>query len=310
MSGYKKISVIVPCFNEEEAAPLFLAETMAVAVAMPTDFEYIFVDDGSADGTLDVLRALAAEHKQVRYIALSRNFGKEAALMAGLEAATGDVMVVMDADLQHPPELLPAMYAAIVDEGFHSAAARRINRKGEPRLRSFFARRFYRFINKISDTQLMDGATDFRMMTRQMVDAVLSMREYHRFSKGLFSWVGFDTKWIEYKNVPRVAGQTKWSFWKLVIYSMDGIVGFSVKPLAIASFMGFLFTFLAFVGAVFLVVRWFMFGDPVQGWVSTVCIILFVGGVQLFTTGILGRYLAKSYMESKGRPIYVVKEKS
>ena len=306
----EKISIVVPCYNEEESAPLFLAEVLAVMAEIPADFEMIFVDDGSSDKTLEVLRAAALEHPEVSYIALSRNFGKEAALLAGLEAATGDYVVVMDADLQHPPSLLPQMYQGIVSEGFDSVAAKRSSRKGEPPVRSFLARRFYKMMNKISDTQMVDGATDFRMMTRQMLDAVLSLKEYNRFSKGLFSWVGFSTKWIDFENIPRAAGKTKWSFWKLFMYSIDGLVSFSVKPLAVSSFMGLLFCLLAFGMLVFIVVRWLMFGDPVQGWASTVSVILFVGGIQLFTTGILGQYLAKSYMESKGRPIYVVKEKS
>ncbi|MCL2752684.1 MAG: glycosyltransferase family 2 protein [Defluviitaleaceae bacterium] len=304
-----KISVVVPCYNEEESAPLFLNEVLAVAYKIPADFEIIFVDDGSKDSTLQVLRSLAGEHPQVRYINFSRNFGKEAAVLAGLEHSTGDYIVVMDADLQHPPVLLPQMYDAIVNEGFDSVAAKRKNRKGEPPIRSFFARRFYRLINRISQTEMMDGATDYRMMTRQMVDAVLSLKEYNRFTKGLFSWVGFNTKWLEYENVPRVAGETKWSFFSLFKYSLEGIISFSVRPLAISSFFGFLFCLLAFVGIAFLIIRWIMFGDPVQGWVSTACIILFVGGVQLFSTGILGQYIAKSYLEVKGRPVYIIKEK-
>ena len=290
--------------------PVFLAQVLAVLAEIPADFELIFVDDGSADNTLDALRTLAAQNANVSYIALSRNFGKEAALLAGLEAAAGDYIVVMDADLQHPPSLLPKMYQGIVGEGFDSVAAKRTSRSGEPPVRSFLARRFYKMMNRISDIEMTDGATDFRMMTRQMLDAVLSLKEYNRFSKGLFSWVGFSTKWVEFENIPRAAGKTKWSFWKLFMYSIDGLVSFSVKPLAVSSFMGLLFCLLAFALLVFIVVRWLMFGDPVQGWASTVCVILFVGGIQLFTTGILGQYLAKTYMESKGRPIYVVKESS
>ena len=300
------ISVVVPCFNEEESIPLFLDRILKVEASMPTvSFELIFIDDGSTDKTLEVLR----KHN-TRYISFSRNFGKEAALLAGLEASTGDYVAVIDADLQHPPELLPQMYAGITQEGYDSVATRRVNRSGEPRLRSFFAKRFYRLVNKISETQMVDGATDYRLMTRQMADAVLSLKEYNRFSKGLFSWVGFTTKWIEYENVPRVAGNTTWSFGSLFLYSLDGITAFSVRPLAIASLFGILFCILAFAGTVFIIVRWLLFGDPVQGWASTICIILFVGGVQLFSTGILGQYLAKSYLETKGRPIYIVKENS
>jgi len=305
----KKISIVAPCFNEQESAPIFCAEVLNVTANLPAEIEIIFIDDGSTDNTLDILRSLEKEHSQVGYIALSRNFGKEAAMLAGLEAATGDYVVIMDADLQHPPSLLPEMYDGIVKEGFDCVAAKRSNRKGESPIRSFFARRFYGLINKISDVEMVDGATDYRLMTRQMVDAVLSLKEYNRFSKGMFGWVGFSTKWLEYENQPRAAGKTKWSFSALMLYSVDGIVSFSVKPLAISSFFGLLFCFLAFLGAVFIIARWLMFGDPVQGWASTICIILFVGGVQLFSTGILGQYLAKSYLETKRRPIYVVKEK-
>ena len=303
-----KISIVVPCHNEQECAPLLLQEVYRATAEISAILEVIFVDDGSTDGTLGVLRGLAEDNPSVFYIALSRNFGKEAAVLAGLEAATGDYIVVMDADLQHPPELLPQMYEGIVIEGFDSVAAKRVDRSGEPPIRSFLASRFYRLINKISDTKMVDGATDYRMMTRQMVEAVLSLKEYNRFSKGLFSWVGFNTKWLEFKNTLRAAGVTKWNFWQLFAYSLDGIVSFSVKPLAISSFFGILFCLAAMVGTVFIVVRWFAFGDPVQGWASTVCIILFVGGIQLFSTGILGQYLAKSYLEAKGRPVYIIKE--
>ncbi|MCL2408919.1 MAG: glycosyltransferase family 2 protein [Oscillospiraceae bacterium] len=313
MSGTKnaKISIVVPCYNEEESIPLFLSRITTVAADMPSvDLELIFVDDGSTDRSLEVMRSLAKDNPQVRYISFSRNFGKEAALLAGLEASTGDFVAVMDADLQHPPELLPQMYMGIVDEGFDCVATRRVNRKGEPPIRSFFSKRFYRLTNRISQTEIVDGATDYRLMTRQMVDAILSLKEYNRFSKGLFSWVGFSTKWIEFQNAPRIAGSTKWNFWQLFLYSLDGIVAFSVRPLAISSFFGMLFCLIAILGAVFIVVRWLVLGDPVQGWASTVCIILFVGGIQLFCAGILGQYVAKSYLEAKGRPVYIVKEKS
>lgn len=304
-----KISIVVPCYNEEESVPLFLEKTQAVAATMAgTVFEYIFVDDGSNDNTLVVLRDLAKAHADVTYLSLSRNFGKEAALLAGLRASTGDLVAVMDADLQHPPELLPEMFHGITEEGFDCVATRRANRHGEPRIRSFFSKRFYRLINKISETDMVDGATDYRLMTRQMIDAILELKEYNRFSKGLFSWVGFSTKWIPFENTPRVAGTTKWNFWQLLTYSMDGIVGFSVRPLAISSLFGFLFCLLAILGGLFVIVRWLLFGDPVQGFATTVCLILFVGGVQLFSIGILGQYVAKSYLETKGRPVYVVKE--
>jgi len=306
-----KLSIVIPCFNEEESIPLFINQITLIASGMPTvTFEYIFVDDGSSDGTLQVLRRLSAENKQIRYISFSHNFGKEAALLAGLEAANGDYIAVMDADLQDPPELLPKMYAALTDEGFDCAATHRVTRKGEPPIRSFFAGIFYKLINKISDTQMVNGARDFRLMTRQMVDAILSLKEYNRFSKGLFSWVGFSTKWIEFENVPRVAGKSKWNFWKLFLYSLDGITAFSVKPLAVSSLFGLFLCMLAFIGIVFIIVRWLINGDPVAGWASTVTIILFVGGIQLFCTGILGQYLAKSYLEGKHRPVYIVKDSS
>lgn len=306
----KTISIVVPCYNEEESIPLFFAEITKVFEAMPAALELIFVDDGSNDGTLHILRQLSGQHPYVKYLSFSRNFGKEAALLAGLELSTGDFVAVMDADLQDPPQLLPQMYAAIIDEGFDCVATKRVNRTGEPPIRSFLSRRFYGLINKISETQLMDGARDYRLMTRQVTDAILSLKEYNRFSKGLFSWVGFSTKWIPFENVPRVAGKTKWNFWGLLLYSMDGIVAFSVKPLAISSLLGILFFLFAILGTVFIVIRWLAFGDPVAGWASTVCIILFVSGIQLFCTGILGQYMAKSYMETKGRPVYIVKEGS
>jgi len=306
-----KISVIVPCFNEEEALPLFLSAITGVSEKMPeVDFEYVFVDDGSKDATLSVLRRFAKENSRVKYLSFSRNFGKESALLAGLEAATGDYLAVMDADLQDPPELLPEMYLSVTTEDYDCIATRRVSRKGEPPIRSFFANRFYKFINKISETKMVDGARDFRLMTRQMVDAILSLKEYNRFSKGLFNWVGFNTKWIEYDNLPRVAGTTKWNFGQLLLYSMDGIAAFSVKPLALASFIGVLLCLVAFLVVIIIVIRWIIFGDPVAGWASTVTIVLFVGGIQLLCTGIMGLYLSKAYMEVKGRPVYIVKERS
>jgi len=311
MTNLPKISVVVPCYNEEESLPLFKTAIEKVAASMPqAEFEYIFVDDGSKDATLQVLRQFNDEDSRFRYLSFSRNFGKEAGLLAGLEAATGDFLAVMDADLQDPPGLLPDMYKAIVNEGYDCVATRRVNRTGEPPIRSFFANRFYKFINKISDTKMVDGARDFRLMTRQMVDAILDLKEYNRFSKGLFSWVGFDTKWMDYENIPRTAGTTKFNFWQLLMYSMDGIAAFSVKPLALASFMGVLLCLLAFFSIVFIIVRWIIFGDPVAGWASTISIVLFVGGIQLLCTGIIGMYLSKTYLEVKGRPVYVIKEKS
>jgi len=306
-----KISIVVPCYNEEESIPLFLEQVTQVLSDIPDVlFEYLFVDDGSIDNTLLTLRRLSSDDKNVRYVSFSRNFGKEAALLAGLETVSGDYVAVMDADLQDPPELLPQMYAAIINEGFDCVITRRVTRKGEPPIRSFFAKVFYQFINRISDTNMVDGARDFRLMTRQMVDAILSLKEYNRFSKGLFSWVGFSTKMLEFENVQRVTGSSKWSFWKLFLYSLDGIAAFSVKPLAISSLFGILFCVLSLIGIISIVVRWLIFNDPVAGWASTVTIVLFVGGIQLFCTGILGQYLAKSYLEVKQRPIYIVKEQS
>jgi len=272
-------------------------------------FEYIFIDDGSQDGTLPILRDLS-KTDNIKYLSFSRNFGKEAAIFAGLSSATGDFVALMDADMQDPPNLLPKMHEILATGDFDCVATRRITRKGEPPIRSFFAKRFYSLINTISDTQLADGARDFRLMSRQMVDAVLSLGEYNRFSKGLFSWVGFRTKYIDYENVPRVAGNTKWSFWRLFAYSLDGIVGFSVKPLVLSSLLGILLCFIAFASAVFIVVRWLLYGDPVQGWATIMTTILFVGGLNLLCIGILGQYLAKTYTESKRRPIYIVREKS
>ena len=307
----EKISIVVPCYNEEAALPLFYEESHRVACAMQeAEFEFIFVDDGSKDDTLSVLRSLAQRDTRVRYVSFSRNFGKEAALLAGLEAAEGDYVAVMDADLQDPPSLLPEMYAAVKTGDYDCAATRRVTRKGEPPIRSFFARLFYKIINRISKTEIVDGARDFRLMTRQMTDAMLSVKEYNRFSKGIFGWVGFKTKWLEYENVERVAGQTKWSFWKLFLYSLDGITAFSTVPLSVAALAGLLLCIIAFVMVLVVFVRALIWGDPVGGWPSLVCIILFVGGGQLFCTGIVGQYLAKTYLEVKDRPRYIVKEKN
>ena len=306
------ISVVVPCYNEEKAVPFFLEEIRKTTGEMikkyDVSFEFLFVDDGSKDKTAELLRTYAKENEDVKYVIFSRNFGKEAALYAGLEKAKGDFVVVMDADLQDPPSMLPEMYEAVFSDEYDAAAARRVDRKGEPPIRSFFARKFYKIINKISQTEIVDGARDYRMMSRRMVDAILGMSEYNRFSKGIFSWVGFNTKWLEYKNTERVAGETKWSFWKLFKYSIDGIVAFSTAPLAISSFLGIVLCFLACIMAVFVVVKTLMFGDPVAGYPSMVCIILFLSGVILLSLGIQGQYLAKTYMETKRRPIYVAKE--
>ncbi len=303
------LSIVVPCYNEEETLGLFTESVNKLKAGMPgVKIELLFIDDGSTDETLPILRALSEKEERLSYISLSRNFGKEAAMLAGLEAARGEYVAVMDADLQDPPELLPRMLDAIINEGFDSVATRRVTRKGESPIRSFFAKSFYKLINKVSKTEIVDGVRDYRLMTRRFVEAVLSLREYNRFSKGLFSWVGFKTKLIEFENVPRAAGATKWSFFKLFVYAIDGVVGFSTAPLAISSLFGIILFVIAFLGIVLVAVRRIVFGDPVSGWASTVCIILFVSGIQLFCVGILGQYMAKAYLETKRRPVYLVKE--
>ena len=297
----KLISVIVPCYNEQEVLHMFYDEMSRVAGLMTDyNFEFIFVNDGSRDNTLNICKELAAKDERVKYISFSRNFGKEAGIYAGFEKSKGDLVCMMDADLQDPPALLPEMVKAIEEEGFDSVATRRVTRKGEPPIRSFFARMFYKLMNKISKTEIVDGARDYRLMTRQFVNSLLDLGEYNRFSKGLFGWVGYKTKWLEYENVERAAGETKWSFWKLLLYSIEGIMAFSTVPLAISAVMGILFCAIAFAMIVFIIAKTIMFGDPVAGWPSTACIILFVGGVQLFCVGILGQYLAKTYLEVKG----------
>lgn len=304
------ISIVVPCFNEEESIPLFYAALEKERESLiNADIEYIFVNDGSKDNTLNVLRSLAKEDKErVKFISFSRNFGKEAGLYAGLQQSTGDYVAVMDVDLQDPPEMLPEMLQIIREEEFDCVGTRRVSRDGEPPIRSFFARQFYRIINNISETEIVDGARDYRLMTRQMVNAILSMEEYNRFSKGIFSWVGFDTKYLEYKNQERVAGETSWSFWSLFKYSLDGIVAFSELPLAFASFVGFFSFLVAMIAMVVIVIRTLLLNDPTSGWPSLVCFILAIGGLQLFCLGILGKYLGKTYLETKKRPIYIVKE--
>ena len=303
------ISVIVPCYNEEEAIPFFYKEMDRVSKLMNEfDFEFIFVDDGSKDSTLEIAKKLAQQDGRVKYISFSRNFGKEAAIYAGFDLSNGDYCVLMDADLQDPPALLPEMMNAIQNEGYDSAATRRVTRKGEPPIRSFFARQFYKIINQISDADIVDGARDYRLMTRKMVDTILDMKEYNRFSKGIFGWIGYDTKWIEFENVERVAGETKWSFWKLFKYSLEGITAFSVVPLQIASIFGIIFSLIAFIMIVVIIIRTLVFGDPVSGWPSLVCIIMLIGGIQLLSIGILGQYLSKTYLETKRRPIYIEKE--
>ena len=304
----KKISLVVPCYNEQEVIKLFYDEIQKIKKDFENvSFEIIFVNDGSKDKTLDLMRELS-ENADVRYVSFSRNFGKEAAMYAGLEVSTGDYVAIMDADLQDPPALLKEMYEILESKEYDSVATRRVTRKGEPVIRSFFARLYYKIINKISKTEIVDGARDFRLMTRQMVDSVLSLKEYNRFSKGIFSWVGYRTKWLEYENVERAAGETKWSFWKLFLYSLESIVAFSTVPLSIASVMGILFCFVAFIIIIFIIVRTLMFGDPTSGWPSMVCIMFFIGGVQLLCLGIMGQYLSKTYLEVKKRPIYIVAE--
>ncbi|HFU4450607.1 TPA: glycosyltransferase family 2 protein [Streptococcus suis] len=305
------ISVIVPCFNEEEAIPYFYEAMEKVRKEMGENFEYIFVNDGSKDGTLKVLRQLSSQDQAVRYLSFSRNFGKEAALYAGLQAAKGDLVTVMDVDLQDPPEMLIEMKAMLeANADLDCVGTRRVSRDGEPPIRSFFAKLFYKLMNKISQVEVVDGARDFRLMRRHMVDAILSVSEYNRFSKGIFAWVGFETEYLPYKNVERVAGQTSWSFWKLLSYSIEGIINFSDTPLNIASYTGFFTFLLSLVLMVFVVFKTLVFGDPTIGWPSTICIILFLGGLQLMTIGILGKYLAKVFLETKKRPVYIVKEKS
>lgn len=304
----KKISLVVPCYNEEEVIKIFYAEIQKIKKDFKNvTFEIIFVNDGSKDKTLELMRELS-KNDDVRYVSFSRNFGKEAAMYAGLEASTGDYVAIMDADLQDPPALLKEMYEILESGEYDSVATRRVTRKGEPVIRSFFARLYYKIINKISKTEIVDGARDFRLMTRQMVNSVLSLKEYNRFSKGIFSWVGYRTKWLEYENVERAAGETKWSFWKLFLYSLESIVAFSTVPLSIASVMGILFCFVAFIIIIFIIVRTLMYGDPTSGWPSMVCIMFFIGGVQLLCLGIMGQYLSKTYLEVKKRPIYIVQE--
>lgn len=304
------LSVIVPCYNEEESVALFFEELTkndSFFKENGLELEVLYIDDGSKDRTAEEVKKLREKDERVHLVSFSRNFGKEAAMYAGLEHSKGDYVVMMDVDLQDPPSLLPEMFSYI-NQGYDSVATRRVSRKGEPPIRSFFARMFYRLMKKISKTEIMDGARDYRLMTRQMVDAILSMQEYNRFTKGIFGWVGFRTKWLEYENVERAKGETKWNFWKLFLYSLDGITAFSTAPLMLASVVGVLFCVLAFVMIVFIIVRKLIFGDPVSGWPSLVCIMLFLSGVQFFCTGILGQYLAKTYMEVKRRPIYLVKE--
>jgi hypothetical protein len=306
----KKISIIVPCYNEEQAIPYFYEEITKVAKDMKNDFEFIFVNDGSKDKTIEIVKEYAKKDKRVKFIHFSRNFGKEAAMYAGLELSTGDYVAIMDADLQDPPALLPQMVNILEDENsdYDSVGTRRVTRKGEPPIRSFFARKFYKIINKMSKIEMVDGARDYRLMKRQVVNSILELKEYNRYSKGLFEFVGYNTKWLEFENVERVAGETKWSFWKLFLYAIEGIVAFSTAPLAIASIVGFIFCLVSFIMILVIIIKTLAFGDPTSGWPSLVCIIFFVSGIQLFCLGIIGEYLSKTYLETKKRPIYIIKE--
>lgn len=308
----EKLSLVVPCFNEEETIPYFYDAILKIEKelqALNLEIEFCFVDDGSSDGTLEKLREYHAKDERVHYVSFSRNFGKEAALYAGLESATGDYIVTMDVDLQHPPGYLPRMYSIIKNEDYDCVATRRFDRKGEPAVRSFFSKLFYKIINKMSSTEIVDGAQDYRMMKRKVVEAVLADKEYNRFTKGIYSWVGFKTIWLEYTNVEREHGSTKWSFWKLFLYSIDGILGYTTAPLAMASVLGIIFCFISFIAFCVIFIRALIWGDPVAGWPSTMCIMIFLGGIQLFCMGIIGLYLSKTYLETKKRPLYLVKEK-
>ena len=304
----EKITIVVPIYNEEEAIPIFYKEIKKLAKKMSEfEFEYIFVDDGSKDNSLEIVKRLYSNDKNVKYISFSRNFGKEAGMLAGLERATGDYVTIMDVDLQDPPNLLPKMMEYI-KKGYDSVGTRRVTRKGEPPIRSFFARLFYKIINRISKVEMVDGARDYRLMTKQVVDSIISLQEYNRYSKGLFSFVGFKVKWLEYENVERIAGETKWSFWKLFLYALEGIVAFTTAPLSVAAILGIILCFVAFIAIIVIIVKTLIFNDPVAGWPSLACIITFIGGVQLFCLGIIGQYLAKTYLETKNRPKYIIKE--
>lgn len=302
------LSLVVPCFNEEKSIILFFDEIYNVLNELDMDWEIIFVNDGSRDNTLAIIKDLSNKFKSIKYISFSRNFGKEAALYAGLNKSKGDYVVVIDVDLQDPPSLLPEMLNIIKTEDYDIVATRRVSRKGEPFIRSIFARLFYKFINSFSEIHLVDGARDYRLMTRQVIDSILELDEYNRFSKGLFEWVGFKTKWIEYENIERAVGETSWSFWSLFRYSIDAIVSFSTIPLSISTFFGIVFSLMSFILIIIIVIKNIFFNNPVPGWPSTICIILLIGGIQLFSIGILGKYLEKTYIETKNRPIFIIKE--
>lgn len=303
-----KISLIVPCYNEQDALPIFYEEVIKIIDKMQCEYEIIFVNDGSKDKTLEILKKFSKKNENVTYLSFSRNFGKEAAMYAGFCNVCGDYIAVMDADMQDPPSLLPEMVKLLESEDYDSVATRRVSRDGEPPIRSWFARKFYQLINKISDADIVDGARDFRLMKRKMVDAIVSMNEYNRFSKGIFGWIGFKTYWLPFKNVERIAGETKWNFWKLFKYAIDGIINFSEAPLSIASWSGMGMTLIAFVMMAVIIIRRLCFGDPVAGWASTMCVVIFIGAVQLFSIGIMGQYLAKTYNETKHRPHYIISE--
>lgn len=304
-----KVSIVVPMYNEQESLEILYQELNRVTDTIKDyEFEYLFVNDGSKDNTLQEIQRLATADDRVRYVSFSRNFGKEAALYAGLSNVDGDYIATMDADLQDPPSLLPQMLAMIESQDCDNVATRRVNRKGEPPIRSFFARCFYKLMRRLSNIDIADGARDYRLMSRAMVDSILSVSEYNRFSKGIFAWVGYETRWLEFENVERSAGETKWSFWKLVRYSIDGIINFSNTPLQISSYLGMILTIVSFIAIIVEVIRALVFGDPVAGWPSLVCIITFIGGIELFCMGIMGQYIAKTYMEVKHRPHYIVKE--
>ncbi len=302
------ISLIIPCYNEQESLPIFYREVTSVARRMESEYELLFVDDGSKDRTLPILKELAAQDEHVTYFSFSRNFGKEAAMYAGFCNAKGDYIAVMDADMQDPPSLLPQMIEILEGGEYDSVATRRTSRTGEPPIRSWFAKRFYRLVNRISDADIVDGARDFRLMRREMAEAIVSMGEYNRFSKGIFGWIGFRTYWMPYDNIERAAGETKWNFWKLFKYAIDGIISFSQAPLSIASWFGMVMTLLSFLFLFLIVIRKAVFGDPVAGWASTICVIVFIGGIQLFCLGIIGQYIAKAYLETKKRPHFIISE--
>lgn len=305
-----KLTVVIPVYNEQETIPIIYKELLKIKDQMKENVELscLYVDDGSRDASLEKVKELCADDDSVHYVSFSRNFGKEAAIFAGLQKADGDYVVIMDADMQDPPSLLPEMYRIIQEEHVDCVGTRRVTRAGEPPIRSFFARRFYHLINRLSKTEVVDGARDFQMMNRKVVDAILAMGEYNRFSKGIFGWIGFRKKWLEYENIERVAGETKWSFWKLFLYALDGITAFSTAPLILASVIGIVFCLVAFILIIVIIIKTLVFGDPTSGWPSLVCLIMMVSGVQLFCIGILGQYLAKTYLETKKRPIYLVEE--